>query len=279
MFSWLKRKKENNLQTKNESSEEKNFNDNDATILLQNIKREFGLDYEKQKYLTLRKIERFAIKNSIYNFTELQKRVENSQELQTQLLNMLTVGETYFYREMGHFKILSTFIKEKNIQKILCAPSSTGEEIYSILLYLEENAHKNITITGIDLNSEAIQRAKQGCYLQRSLSKLPQNIRNKYFHAEGQKECIQTILKQKATFLHQNIFDEKITKLGSFDAIFCRNMLIYFDHEEKVKALMQLASLLKNGGLLFIGHADISFTPHGFEKRSTPDGSYFIKST
>ena len=55
-------------------------------------------------------------------------------------------------------------------------------------------------------------------------------------------------------------------------------MLIYFNHQEKVKALSQLAFLLRSGGLLFIGHADISFIPNGFIKKSSRDGNYFIKT-
>jgi len=277
MFSWLKKKKTVENQMQNNMSREQNFDDSDAKILLQSIKKEFGLDYEKQEYITLRKIERFAIKNDICDFQELQRRVTASQELKTKLINMLTVGETYFYRETGHFKILANFMDEKNIQKILCAPSSSGEEAYSILLYLQEACGKKVNITGIDLNSDVIEAAKKGCYSQRSLSKLPTQLRQKYFQPNGDKECISQEFKQSATFLHQNIFDDSIKRLGTFDAIFCRNMLIYFNHEEKIKALLQLNSLLRSGGLLFIGHADISFTPDGFIKKSSRDGNYFIK--
>jgi len=276
MFSWLKKKQMPNTQMQT-MKREINFNDNDAKVLLQNIKREFGLDYEKQEYITFRKLERFAIKNDICDFKELQTKIDESKELQTKLINMLTVGETYFYREMGHFKILASFMDEKKIENILCAPSSSGEEVYSILLYLQESCGKKVNITGLDLNSDAIEMAKKGCYSQRSLSKLPADLRKKYFHADADKECISQEFKQRTTFLHQNIFNDSIKKLGTFDAIFCRNMLIYFDYEEKVKAILQLASLLKSGGLLFIGHADISFTPDNFIKQFSKDGNYFVK--
>ena len=136
---------------------------------------------------------------------------------------MLTVGETYFYRETGHFKILVTFIDEKNIQKILCAPSSSGEEVYSILLYLKESCGRKVNITGIDLNSDVIEVAKKGCFSQRSLSKLPTDLRRKYFQPSEERECISQEFKQSVTFLHQNIFDDSIKRLGTFDAIFCRN--------------------------------------------------------
>jgi len=277
MFSWLKKKKNNTCTTSNNRQKSFNFNDNDAKILLQEIKQEFGLDYEKQEYITLRKIERFAIKNEICDFVELKTTLQNSTNLKEMLINMLTVGETYFYREMGHLKILAEYIRENKVQNILCAPSSSGEEVYSILIYLKEAKHSGIHITGIDLNSDAITAAQKGCYKERSLSPLPLELRSKYFTKNEEKYCVATAFKRDAHFLQQNIFDGSFLKLGTFEVIFCRNMLIYFNDIQKKKALANIYTLLPVGGLLFIGHADISFTPDGFRKELCADGNYYIK--
>lgn len=277
MFSWLKKKKKDTSWTNDSTKKNLNFNDNDAKELLQDIKQEFGLDYEKQEYITLRKIERFAIKNNLYNFIELKNALRKSAELKIKLINMLTVGETYFYREIGHLKILAEYTKEKKVQNILCAPSSSGEEVYSILIYLKEVNSHNVKVTGIDLNSDAIENAKKGCYSQRSLSPLPSELRSRYFQKKDNRYCIDATFKHNTNFLHQNIFDKSFLQLGVFEVVFCRNMLIYFNDEEKKKALQNIHSVMAKDGILFLGHADISFTPDQFKKEITPHGSYLIK--
>ena len=277
MFSWLKKSK---IQ---ESSEIKkvpkilHFNDDEAKILLEEIKKEFGLDYEKQKQTTLRKIERFAIKNEIATFHELEISIRTSQELKKKLLNMLTVGETYFYRELGHLKILVEYLQKNSVKNILCAPSSSGEEVFSILIYLKESQTQGVKVTGIDLNSDVIETAEKGCYSERSLSPLPAELHTKYFTKNENRYCIDKIFQESANFYHQNIFDDSFLKLGSFEVVFCRNMLIYFNDTQKRKALTNIHTIMPHGGILFLGHADLSFTPDGFTKQVTPHGNYLVK--
>lgn len=277
MFSWLKKNKTQPTPQTTKVSKTLHFDDKEAKTLLEDIKREFGLDYEKQKYTTLRKIERFAIKNEIATFTELESSIRTSQELKKQLLNMLTVGETYFYRELGHLKILAKYAQEHNVKNILCAPSSSGEEVYSILIYLQEVNKQGIKITGIDLNSDAIDAAQKGCYSQRSLSPLSPELRLKYFTKNEERYCIDSSFKDTAKFYRQNIFDDSFLQLGNFEVVFCRNMLIYFNDTEKRKALENIHTIMPHGGILFIGHADISFIPDGFKKEISVDSIYYIK--
>ena len=277
MFSWLKKNKtQKNFETK-KVPKTLHFNDEEARTLLTDIKKEFGLDYEKQKSTTLRKIERFAIKNELTTFKELENSIRTSQELKKQLLNMLTVGETYFYRELGHLKILAQYTQNHNVRNVLCAPSSSGEEVYSILIYLKEAGRQAIKVTGIDLNSDAIAAAQKGCYSERSLSPLPTELRSKYFTQHKERYCIDANFKHTANFYHQNIFDESFLRLGNFEVVFCRNMLIYFNDVEKRKALANIHAIMPHGGILFIGHADISFIPDGFTKEICADGTYYIK--
>ncbi len=277
MFSWLKRNKTQQVPETKKIPRTLHFDDEEAKVLLEDIKREFGLDYEKQQYTTLRKIERFAIKNEIATFTELENSIKTSQELKTQLLNMLTVGETYFYRELGHLKILAEYTRKHHVKNILCAPSSSGEEVYSILIYLKELGKEKVNVTGIDLNSDAINAAQKGCYSQRSLSPLPPELRLKYFTKQEERYCINAGFKHTAHFYHQNIFDDSFLQLGNFEVVFCRNMLIYFNDTEKRKALENIRTIMPHGGILFIGHADISFIPDGFKKEISVDSIYYIK--
>ncbi len=83
--------------------------------------------------------------------------------------------------------------------------------------------------------------------------------------------------KCSANFYHQNIFDDSFLKLGGFEVIFCRNMLIYLDDTEKRKALTDIYAIMPHGGILFMGYADISFVLDGFKKEVSADGTYYIK--
>ncbi|WP_457748516.1 CheR family methyltransferase [Sulfurimonas sp.] len=280
MFSIFKKKTKVTRIEKLEQKQVPNFIDSEAKDILFKIQQEFGLDYAKQEYITLRKIERFAIKNEIFNFRELHKLIQTSEQMKEKLLNMLTVGETYFYRELGHFKILASIMEKKKIKKILCAPSSSGEEIYSILLFLQEYFHTlvEIHITGIDINSEAIGLAKEGIYSKRSVSQLPLDILQNNFTQKDSYYSINENIKRHASFLRENIFDlSKLQALGKFEVVFCRNMLIYFNEAQKKEALLNIRILLEDDGILFLGHADISFEPEGFRKIVSPQGSYFKK--
>ncbi len=277
---WLFKKKKKDVACSVQKREEACFDDRVAKEILKDIRDEFGLDYSKQEQITMRKIERFARKNEMMNFETLQKVLQDSTDMKEKLVNMLTVGETYFYRETGHFKILADLMQTKSMKKILCAPSSSGEEAYSIILYLLENQQDSlpVNVVGIDVNSDSIAAAKEAVYSERSTSLLPQNMRQNYFSKASERYKLNENVKQNATFLRQNIFDDSLFNLGKFDAIFCRNMLIYFDDNEKKEVLKRLHKMLNPKGVLFLGHADIAFTPEGFEKKFTKNGNYFLVS-
>ena len=277
MFSLFKRKKVEPVEEAPQKVEI-SFDDSIAREILVKIKNEFGLDYERQEYITFRKLERFALKHDIYDFAKLSSEIQTSQTLKKELINMLTVGETYFYRELGHFEILFKHMEQHHVSKILCAPSSSGEEVYSILLYLLKKRKKvDFDIIGIDINSDALESATEACYSQRSVSKLPSELLSKHFEKRGDSFCVKQNLKKSATFKYQNVFDDSFETLGKFDIIFCRNMLIYFNDNEKKLLLKKFRNQLSDDGILFLGHADIAFTPEGYTKKHTKDGSYYIK--
>ncbi len=280
MFSWLKKRSD----TENSAgiSDEKsitNFKRDTAKRILGRIKEEFGLDYERQEAITLRKIERFALKNGIHSFEELSISIDRSESIKRDLINMLTVGETYFYRELEQIELLGEEIISGRCERILSAPCSTGEEVYSILLYLKKRdaIPPSLHITGIDINTDALTNAEKGCYSKRSVSQLPPEMTEKWFTLKEERYCIDSSLKSYTSFAYANIFDSEFHRLGKFDAVLSRNMMIYFTDEEKKRALAQLASVMHAGSLLFLGHADISFVPEGFEKVRLGRTVYFKK--
>ncbi len=271
MFSFFRKsiKIDDSLSIETDIRKEFDFDMGEANKVLDAIKSEFGLDYSKQEYIASKKIQRFMIKNDFYNFNDFQQAVMSSIELKNELINMLTVGETYFYREYNQIKTICRYIKNRYFTKVLSAPCSSGEEVYSILLALKESdihIPSNFRITGIDINTKALEYAKKGCFRERSVSYLDDRIINAYFTKCENEYCIDSYFKQFARFYHQNIFDIDIKRYDKFDVILSRNMLIYFDDKQKKEALEIFRNLLSVDGILLLGHADISFEPNGFEK-------------
>ncbi len=246
------------------------FDKTTAQEIFQKINDTFGLDYSKNSYIAFKKLEKFALKNNFTSFEDVKKSILKDNLLYEKLINMLTVGETYFFRELKQIEILSQEIPKNKSVNILCAPCSSGEEVYSIILYLKSKNLLNdkIKITGIDINSNVLEKAREGIYSNRSLSQLPISLKNKYFKIKNNLFHIDNNLKKAISFKKINIFDPDIDRLGNFDIIFSRNMLIYFDDKSKKKAINQFYKLLKTDGLLFLGHADLSCIPNGFKKYS-----------
>ena len=195
--------------------------------------------------------------------------VNKNSSLVQEFINTITVNETYFFREKYQFDILFKYIlpnldkkRDKNeVINILSAPCSTGEEIYSIVIYFLEEEEllkkRDFMLMGIDIDANAIERAKKGIYTERSLIKLPKHIVNKYFKKVGNKYFLKDIVKNAVNFKVANILNHyQMRKLGLFDVIFCRNMFIYFDELSRLRVLKTFHEIMKPESYLFLGHAE-----------------------
>ncbi|BAF70029.1 CheR family methyltransferase [Nitratiruptor sp. SB155-2] len=281
MLRWLFPKKNENQKNENKESHEKKFDNNDAKIILREIREEYGLDFSNKKEITIEKMKNFAIQHDIYSFTDLREQLLHSHHLKKDLINKLTVGETYFYRETAQFEILVKLMRKKRVQRILCIPCSSGEEVYTIVLYIltHQKDLSGLEIVGVDINSDRIEQAKRGCYSSRSIQQVPSIVKEKYFYQKDALYCVDDILKQHVSFKQMNIFNREIFTLGKFDVIFCRNLLYYFDEEHKSEAIEIFDRLLSDTGVLFLGHADLISENKLFTKVVENDGkTYYIKS-
>ena len=267
MFSFLRRKK--STQTSKEPEKEQknhNFIRQEALDLLQMIKDEFGLDYSKQEFVTLKKLETFAKSNEFGSYRELLDAIRYNESLKKELVNMLTVNESYFWRENAQIEAFLQLAKGYEEIEVLSAPCATGEEVYTLAMHIKYKlSRKRCKILGVDINTDALTIAKTALYSERSISKIPSDVRSRYFIKEKGFYLLDASLQECTDFKYANVFSEEFTNLGSFYFIFSRNMLIYFNDNEKKKALSQFYKLLKPGGFLFLGHADISFVPENFE--------------
>ncbi|HEX5623867.1 MAG TPA: CheR family methyltransferase [Sulfuricurvum sp.] len=185
------------------------------------------------------------------------------------LINGMTVNETYFYREKEQFEVLvERILPELHAQKprnqpirILSAPSSTGEEPYSMILHILEEGRiveeRDIEVVGIDIDSTVIQKAKAGKYSERSVHAIPPGVLAKYFRKRTLGYDLIDDLIGTVDFKLANVFDRTdMRRLGKFDVIFSRNMLIYFDDASRKEVAMTFYDMLNPGGYVLLGHAE-----------------------
>lgn len=278
MLFWKKRKIEPTIVETDTTSQE--FNTYGLNDILHYIKRETGVDLFSKNTIIETKLRLFSERKSIYSFRKLFETIQSDRSLRQDLIDLVTVNETYFYREEAQLDLAVSFALNIPNVKILCAPCASGEEVYSLSMMMNEKnrlAH-TFSITGIDINAEAIAKAEQGIYSERSLHKLDQRLKDKFFtHSiksyQVKKEFFSSVFFQKI-----NIFEHSFLDIGQFDIIFSRNMLIYFDDEFRLKTIERFAKLLKKDGKLFLGHADIIPETTLFTKHNNQRLSYYIKN-
>lgn len=178
--------------------------------------------------------------------------------------NALTTNLTSFFREEHHFPILAEHLrKAREPINIWCCASSTGEEPYSIAMTLCEalgtmTPQAHIIATDIDTN--VLNTASNGIYALDRLDKMaPERARRFFLRGKGQQAGLVKVrpeLRQLVTFKQLNLLADDWPVSGPFDAIFCRNVMIYFDKPTQAKILSRFAPMMKPDALLFAGHSE-----------------------
>jgi chemotaxis protein methyltransferase CheR len=186
------------------------------------------------------------------------------------LINAFTVNETYFYREDHQLECLSKdLLRERTLMgapgetiRIWSAPCSTGEEPYSIAIWLLENwalaDTYNIEIVGSDIDTRVLEAAAEGVFGKRALMRLSPELISRYFNPlDDDRWRILEDLRQSVRFSRVNLMQARETRIeGKFDVIFCRNVLIYFDDESRRIAAENLYDSLLPGGYICLGHTE-----------------------
>ncbi|NOX60352.1 MAG: protein-glutamate O-methyltransferase CheR [Chloroflexi bacterium] len=187
----------------------------------------------------------------------------------------LAVNETYFWREFDAIDVLvKTWVPRWQAERaqrpvrIWSAGCATGEEPYTIAIALDM-AHRYlygpIEIWASDVNAEALARAREGRYRARSLRLLPPEVRKRYFEKEDETWWrLRSMIRDRVNFQVINLFDHNgLRGLPLFDAIFCRNVFIYFSEEAIATVVEDMTELLQPEGCLFLGAAESLFRiPH-----------------
>jgi chemotaxis protein methyltransferase CheR len=176
-----------------------------------------------------------------------------------QLAEALVVNETYFFREADQLRVLVAHLEERGTRaRVWCAASSTGEEPYTLAMMLDERGILDrVEIIASDVSLRAVTRARAGVFRGRALRALPESARLRYFRPDGECVRLDDRIRHAVTFRTINLLDEAtIASLGTFDAVLCRNVLIYFRDTGVARVAERLARRLLPGGLLLIGASE-----------------------
>lgn len=257
--------------------------------------RKTGIQFDttKRYFVDKRLIERIEVTGSenFRNYFVKLRFEANGDEMQA-LVNAMTVNETYFFREAYQFDCLVNSMLDDVIRKrkpgsrlrIWSIPSSTGEEPYSIALYLLERwPHIDdfeVEILSSDIDTSVLKAAQRGVYSARSVANLPKAYLNKYFKqtADGEWTLSRDIV-DAVEFSRVNLSDPNDTRrFRDIDVIFCRNLLIYFDDISRRVAAEAMYDALRPGGFVCLGHSEsMSRISSLFEVRRFPDAMVYEK--
>jgi chemotaxis protein methyltransferase CheR len=186
-----------------------------------------------------------------------------------QLVNDMTVNETYFMREDYQFDCLvQSLLPELVARKprgeplrIWVMPSSSGEEAYTIAMFLLERwpqlAQWDVEIVSSDIDTRILRQAQEGLYGKRAVQHLPAAWLQKYFTREGDDWRISRDLRDAVAFTRVNLNDRaEVAAYRGFDVVFCRNLLIYFDDASRRQAAESFYDVLRPGGFICLGHSE-----------------------
>ncbi len=204
---------------------------------------------------------------------------EGEQEL-VHMIDAVTTNKTDFFREPVHFQfltdtVLPEFLAESAVSgrkkfTVWSAGCSSGEEPYTLAIVLNEFAAQHpdfqYAIMATDISTRVLEKARAGIYDEHVVEDIPLAIKQKYFlrSRDRAKKQVRVVpeLRSRIAFQRVNLMDEQLVVPEPVDAIFCRNVIIYFERATQYQLLSRLCRYLKTGGYLFLGHSE---TVHGFD--------------
>jgi len=242
-------------------------------IISRFIKQRCGINLGDQKaYLVETRLSDLVLEYGCSSYREFYGKAEKNPALVERIVDAMTTNETSWFRDIHIWKYLEQNIIPNMVTKgekarqvrVWVAASSTGQEIYSFLMllneYLEKRNKANLLgrfeFFSTDISPSVLFQAKSGRYSSLSIKRgLPEKFKNKYFKNSGNIWIISEALRTKVNFKKLNLLGSLVA-LGKFDLVFCRNVLIYFDAETKKDIINRIASQINSGGILLLGSTE-----------------------
>jgi len=242
----------------------------DYEYLRKLLKDQSGLDLSADKqYLIESRLLPLARKAGLAGIPELVAKMKGGSSSHiAQVVEAMTTNETFFFRDkvpFDHFRdtIMPEVLKARAARKsvrIWCAAGSTGQEPYSLAMCLKEMSGQlagwRTEIVATDLSNEVLEKSKAGIYSQFEVQRgLPIQMLVKYFKQSGETWQVNPELRAMVQHRQLNLLHD-FSQLGTFDVIFCRNVLIYFDQDTKINIFNRLARSMEGDGFLVLGAAE-----------------------
>jgi chemotaxis protein methyltransferase CheR len=235
----------------------------------------FGINLtEQKKTLVVGRLQKILKRRGFATFKEYFQwaKAETTGAALEELANNISTNHTFFFREKAHFEFFArnvlpelTAAKEKSGDRelrIWCAGCSSGEEPYTLMMLMMEHLGHNLPrwrplLLATDLSAEILKTAMMGVYEEDRVEPMPPALRNKYFRRapEGGLSVIESVRKN-ITYRRHNLMDATFPFKKPFDAIFCRNVMIYFDRVTRNTLVAKFHQHTAPGGHFFIGHSE-----------------------
>lgn len=246
--------------------------DREFSQLTAYIKMKFGVKLGQEKRaLLLGRLHNTLQQRGFRNFSDYYEYLlaDTSGVADTTLVNLITTNHTFFMRETDHFTYfrdqvlpsVSQRITDKDM-RIWCAGCSTGQEAYTLAMIMDDffgrdKADWDKKLLATDISMRALDTARRGIYSQEELTCLPNAWRLNYFaKIDAVQSMVLESLKREIIFRQFNLMTEQFPFRKKFQAIFCRNVMIYFDEPTKKALIKRFYDWTEDGGYLFIGHAE-----------------------
>jgi chemotaxis protein methyltransferase CheR len=237
------------------------------------------IDYEGFKVKMRRRIDSLIKRNNYDDYDNYYKALTQDSKLYNEFVNYLTINVSEFYRNPNQWEILEKeiipeILKHNKKPKIWSAACSTGEEPYSLAMMMTRFMDlSNIKIIATDIDTGAIDKAKKGVYVPKSLINLPKDFVNNYFEKDGENLRISDKIKRCIDFKQHNLLKDKY--MDGCDLIICRNVMIYFTEEAKSEMYAKFRDSLVAYGVLFVGSTEQIILPQRYKLE--PAKTFFYK--
>lgn len=248
------------------------FSQSDFDTISKMIYRESGNVLPQGKaMLVYSRLARRLRDRHISNFSDYIRLIKQDDDERNIAVALLTTNHTYFFREDHHFDHFRSHVRDDLIDRVKCGDSiriwsagcSSGEEVYSLafaLLGSDRNegvqlAQRNFTFLASDLTESVLATGRDAVYPKAALDPVPAALRNNWTQIAGADLKIDDRIRSMVRFRRLNLLaDWPFTK--TFQVIFCRNVMIYFDEPTKENLVERMAERLEPGGHLYIGHSE-----------------------
>jgi chemotaxis protein methyltransferase CheR len=250
--------------------------DQDFLTFIKKVKEYTSIDLSQYKEAQMkRRLTTLRMKKGYTSFVSFFDAMTKDKSLFYEFLDRMTINVSEFWRNANRWEVLERhflpeMLKRTRRLKVWSAACSTGEEPYTLAMILAEHkALKDAYLLATDIDEGALEKARKGVYLDRSVKEVPAYYLQKYYRSEGIHYYIADELKKYVKFQKQNLLLDPFET--NFDLIVCRNVTIYFTEEAKHNLYHRFAQALKPGGILFVGSTEQIFSPgqYGLEPSET----------